>query len=384
MPVSDQSTKTRTFKGYAAEDIVAGEGAEKGTVMLSVFVPELTPSQKGGVTPGETPVSISIPNRRGVMETAHVTVTNTLLCRWRGSGRDVIPPTVRRGEAVTVYKLNDSDTYYWTADGRHFDLRQSETHRIAIGATNEVAAEKHDGNTYFTTMSSETGVYHVHTSQQMGEASVYDFRIDTKAGVIFCGDADGNMFYLSTKDKQVQLSNADGAVVNLIGKNIIIGAPEDIIMRAGRQLVIASPVTTMKLEGGGGAAVLEAQGMTIKSDAFTVEAGTIGLNGPTKIPGPLVAGPVRAEGYGTGAAGAGYGATTTDISSGSGSANKPVADEAEASGQRHCAAWEQLSEALLLIKECFDKVQGVIGVPTDHTQLTALAAAMKMPKNLGQ
>lgn len=381
---TNSQTTVEEYRGIVAEDRVDGEST------ILVIVPELTPGLGGGFGAAEKKTDLQF---EGISESPVIgsaTISNHIECVWMGSSNMKYPPYVRKGEQVTIKKYGDNPTYYWMCDGRDPELRRKEKWRVEISNVNDIKVVKGDNNTYFIEVDTlDTKTIRFQTSKSDGEAFKYGLCLDAKNSTAELTDdagASNNRFFIDSKNTIVQANNKDGAAVILNKRNALLVAPDDVILKAGRQLVIDSPAITSQSVKGGATTVLRADALTIDAKDLVINGGTIGLNGPTKVSSMLVAQNVRSEGYSTGATGSAYAGSSIDYNSGSvsKSSNNPDMNSSGA-GNRHCAAYENVLDMASNIVVAFRQIQNAIGVPVDFTLEQILSDARKsiMEKNKG-
>lgn len=375
-----QTSQILTYVGQAAEDL------PRDAVRLKIFCPELTPALSGAYAAATQEVTAQTTNRRGVTETSRVTVSNTITATFWGQSNQSVAPRVRKGEQVMVLKYADRDEFYWQPTGRDQHARTTDTFRVEAAAAPATAEARGDDNSYILTVSGEDKQVLIKTSKANGEPFAYTIRIDTAGGTISINDDVGNRVFIDSATPQVQMNNKDGAVVNLFQKNATIAAPEDLVLKAGRQLVVDAPVSTYRTEEGGGTTVINVQRLAIQAaEGITMGAPVVGINAEaTKIPGHVVAGPMRSEGYATGDAGAGY--PKAEVAVADGQASKPTLSPDTNTGggdNRHAAAWEETRQALEHIHSCFEEIKAVIGAPASHINLPPLYDPIRMNRLRG-
>lgn len=372
-----QSDQWVTYKGTVTED------KDKNSVKINVFVPGLTPAATGRLASATSTESITLQDQDGVSSTSTSTVSNHVTAIWWGASNRAYPPDVVAGEEVTVKRYADSDVFYWESNGRNDELRTTETVRFRVSNDKKGQKELTDQNTYFAEVSTDNGHIRIHTSKSNGEKYTYDIYIDTKGNRIYVGDDIGNNITLESDTPRVKLANKDGTFVDLFQKDVIMLAPRDVVIRAGRQALFQAPNVTFGNTEGTGVCHIKSKSYHVSSTDFVIDSSSIGLNGSVKASN-IVSGTVRASSYSTGSPGSSYKGGTVDLGSGAGTAPKNVPDTGEGANNRRAAAYEQVSDALNVIYQSLNQVQREIGVPTVHGNLPSLASESVMPKLRGE
>lgn len=370
-------TVEREYLGKAAEDLVLG------SVMLKVIVPELTPALSGGFQAATETQTVSLMSPTGTATASTVRTANHIVAEYRGDDQNMYPPQVKLNEQVLVFKVAGSDKWRWKPYGRDAHMRGLDRRRTSVSnVPGDTVVEKDDSNTYWNEINTIDGVATlIATSKSNGETYSYKFEVQARGGQIILADDTGNMFYMNSKEKMVQLVSADQASVTVKEKDVFIAAPRDVTIKAERQVVFSAPVVTFDGQHGDGAMAINTKGATIAADdTLVLKGGSILLDGAVKAPGTVVTGQMRSEGYATGSVGAAYASPTTSVESGAGTTGSNTPDTAATNGSnRHAAAVEQLQEMASLLVTCLDEIKGAIGVPsTNYQRLTQLAAQAKM------
>ncbi len=376
MQNSHQTTQTYQYKGRALEDLPAN------SVTLRVLLPEVTPGALTGIfAPGTTQATVSTTNISGSTESSMVVTANHVVATWVGSSNIAYPPFVRKGEQVTVTQYSNSDKYYWEAEGRDSNLRQIDRHRIQVAAQGPDAngnpvltSQKDDTNTYFFEMDSENKVIQLKTSKANGEPFAFAIRIDTKNGTVLISDDSAptpNRILIDSANKQVQFNNSSGTTMSLTDQDIIAYAPRDLLMHAGRQIVIDSPIMTFNRPGSSGVILFNGQALSMSMSAdITYNVARFGVTGVTKLNGDVVTGPVRSLSYATGALGSAYLPLTTNIAKGTAALAENTTDtNISGAGDRHAAAFEQVQQITQILAGYLAQINAKIGVPGDTSAL---------------
>lgn len=383
-----QTTTTQTYIGRALEDL------KTNSVSLKVLVPELAPGALTGTfAPGTTSVNTSLKTLDGTTVQRKVTTANHIVADWYGQRHYPYAPQIRAGEQVLIRQFSNSDKYFWEAMGRDRDLHQTDRHRIEVGAvsatqTSSLDNTKTDDNTYFFELDSVNKKLQLKTSKVNGEPFCWTFQFDTQAGTCVLSDDSGkipNRFLIDAHKKQIQINNTSGTTITLRDKDIVVYAPQDILFKADRQIAFQTPTMTFNQQTQGNI-VFNAQAITLNTKATNLNTSSFGVTAAsTKIVGPVVMGPVRAQSFATGAVGSSYPSATSSITNGT-SQSPAVSNDTDTSGagDRHAAAYEQVSQALNIIAQDITKICQKIGLSIDVSPITTLATQCQISILMGQ
>lgn len=200
------------------------------------------------------------------------------------NGNRLTSPNVRRGERVVIYRFGNADAFYWQEipeDG--IALRKLETIVWGISATRKENAVPSEKNTYFIELSSHNKVIHIHTSMDDGEPFAYDIQLNTKDGNFQINDNAGQIISLDSKEREIELINADKSTVLIKKRTMRLFAMDSID--------------------------IETKALSIKAETFDTKATTNTITAKTTHNGPfMLNGPLTQKGGGTGGgAGASFG-----------------------------------------------------------------------------
>jgi len=163
---------------------------------------------------------------------ASVAVTATIKAKWLsiGNANRVTAPNVRRGEEVMIYRLGNTDKYYWDTLKNHIKLRRLETVVYAFSGEADPSKEAslENENVYFFQISTHTKSVLFQTSQANGEPFGHSLQIDASIGKFIYADTADNYFTVESENKLIEMRNTDGTFFRLNGPDIEYYAPGNI------------------------------------------------------------------------------------------------------------------------------------------------------------
>lgn len=132
-------------------------------------------------------------------------------------GNRVTPPDVVANETVMLLKYGDVDEYFWCDFGREPSLRRLEDVLYSYSnlPSGMVAYDK--TTSYWVHVSTKHKFLHIHTSMNDGEHTIYDIKIDTKAGKLLVKDAVGD---------SIEIDSPAGRITTIARSEIIRKAPK--------------------------------------------------------------------------------------------------------------------------------------------------------------
>jgi len=410
-------SKFQLFIGLALTD------KEKYSTKLKIHLTEMTPFVSGDLEEKDILHEVS---SKSTNQSATIEISNIFECEYFSMfSNRLYPPDVKKGEQVFVIKYADSDDYYWFSPGRDDYLRRTE--RLAFGVSNLKKAKTtlSEEDVYFIEFDTDVNKHIVlKTSKSDNEPFQYILKMDAKNSRLHICDDDQNQILIDSNVPRVLMANKDGSFLDLSQKNATIFAPDDCTIKVGRQLVIDTPILTANVTRGAGAFKVLAKNVAINgSSSSVVKSPSIGLSGAT-ITNSLMAKHVTAEGYSTGPVSSPsskfstrayltsspssfvskpaisyptdenskidkndsmYQDVETNIASGTASSpnNSPKKSISGTDANRHCAAWEDVTEA-------FDAVIGHLNTLYGYHQsslsdnISTHVENSKMPKNRGE
>jgi len=162
----------------------------------------------------------------------------TLTAEWLPlSSNRVTPPDIRRGELVEIYRVADSDQFFWRCMGLRDDLRRLETVIFAFNGSPDEGSKGIDPATcYFMEVSTHKKTITVSTSQSNGEPFGYTAQINAGEGQVVLEDTIGNTLFLDSGRVFWELINADQTHLQLDRTNIYGKADNNIEFRAGNDV----------------------------------------------------------------------------------------------------------------------------------------------------
>jgi protease II len=229
---SQQGNKWTIFQGKAVEDKVPDSRD------LKIQLDEQMPFMEGELGKIENEVSTA--------SGSSVKTTNYVTAQWMGLLTNrTFPPDVRRGEQILVFNYGDSDKYFWFSFGRDDSMRTVERLRFNVADEKKTVKTLTDENTYYIEMDTLHKKHIIiKTCKSDKEEYAYILKFDAQQNTISLCDDGNNEIYLESDVPRWFIRNRDGSYVDVNKKNVILFAPEDIVLKAGRQIVEDSPMKT--------------------------------------------------------------------------------------------------------------------------------------------
>ena len=188
-------------------------------------------------------------NDKGEPYEVSVTTENSISCEWLPLGTNrFTPPDIRRGEYIEIFRLGDSDQFYWRCMGLRDNLRRLETVIYVFNASPDLNAEGIDPETcYFMEINTHQGQVTLSTSKANGEKATYRAQFNGNEGKFVIEDDIGNYIFLDSVERILTLFNVDETEIRLDKTNLFINVPEDTTMDVGQNvlLTVGGNITTI-------------------------------------------------------------------------------------------------------------------------------------------
>lgn len=259
----EQSQLTPVSVGIATENKVLGSRE------LRVTPIETLPGISGGMRtkPGE--VTGNGQTDTGGSYEVKTRSDTDIVCLWIpfGSNRKS-PPDIRRGEQVLVYRLADTDRYYWTELGLNDDLRRLETATYVFNANPNLADDVNTvDNSYYFEISTHKKRVTFATCKKNGEVTKYDVQFDPGTGKLVVQDDRRNCFLIDTIARRIKLSNERGSFIEMIDRDVNLNVVQDLNITVGRNVKV-------EIKG----EKKESIGKTLTTDVKSTSSHTVGAD----------------------------------------------------------------------------------------------------------
>ncbi len=168
--------------------VVKNNGNNRSNVQYS--------SQRKPVPMGKQTMTyeVGLPDHKSVNRSEKLTGDLTIVAKWTAIGQSnrVTSPDVIKGETIIIYRVNDTDTFFWSTVMIEPSVRRQETVCYMYGniPTGLIPFDK--DTSYWVEVSTHDKYVHIHTSNNDGEAAVWDIKLDTNQGIFSVTDNAGN------------------------------------------------------------------------------------------------------------------------------------------------------------------------------------------------
>lgn len=151
---------------------------------------------------------------------------NHVRAKWRpvGSSNRVTPPNVRMNEEVNVYTYGDNtEEYYWSEVGRAPGLRDTEHVIYSYSSKDQGGVEEKANKANSVTIEIDTnnGFVEIHTPNNRGEPTGFDFKIDYKNGIVSITDTNEQSIVFNSPEGSVSITTNESFNVNTKEINLV-------------------------------------------------------------------------------------------------------------------------------------------------------------------
>lgn len=154
------------------------------------------------------------------------------------------PGLVRRGERVLIYRVGDTDKFYWAETGLDDTIRRQDVFVIAIPNSPKENENSREGNSaYYIEVNTVDKHISIRTNKNDGEAYAYDVQLNGKGGFISLQDDVGNFIQLVSKEQRVILGNAAGSEIKIEKSKALISAKDEVQINTNNFKVNAKTTT---------------------------------------------------------------------------------------------------------------------------------------------
>lgn len=190
---------------------------------------------------------------QGGQESVKVTLDNSVPAKWlKSNSNRVSSPDVRRGDRVKIYRVGDTDEYYWE-DMNTENVKRLETVTYAFSADPDNPMKDDRSNAYVIEVSSHQKTLTISTSDANGEKAKFNVQINGGDGILVVEDDKDNNIYLDSVNSDIRMKNSFGTMSRLNKKNIEMFAPDSMFLKVAnlinfqcKDFVMSSKTVTMQ------------------------------------------------------------------------------------------------------------------------------------------
>lgn len=182
----------------------------------------------------------------GKEESIVVDKSSIIVAKWIpiGNNNRITAPMVCKGETVLLYNFAGTDEYYWSSIDNEMDLRKNEKATYFYSNKKEIDTS---GNLiskgYYFTIDCINKFIKLFTNKNDGEYTTYEFKINTKDGVVTLTDGKSNFIKLFSQDDKLVITTNKRIEVNTV--DCEVNAKETATVNTKNSTINASDVSNV-------------------------------------------------------------------------------------------------------------------------------------------
>jgi len=274
-PASDVSS----FKIYSLGKVAENKVRSENKIKVTPFEP--LNMLDGEIKSNPEQLEVEGTDAAGEQYTSSITTDNTLEADWWpfSPGNQATAPDVRRGETVLLWRLGDSNEFYWMALGLDNDLRKLETVVMMYSATQDEAEETLTAdNSYVLTVSSHDKLLSLSTSKANGEYTRWNAQFNLADGRFIITEDNGHEISIDVPERQIVLLNPDMSRIVIDKTNIDMYCDDDFSMTAGKTISLECKDYKLNAQ----TVTVNANNVTYKSNSVMMDTPTMEVTGELK------------------------------------------------------------------------------------------------------
>lgn len=256
---------------------------------IEVCALEKTPLVNGMLKKNIETIKVNdMPDALGIKRSGSSTVKDTVTAEWLplGDSNRVTAPNVEAGERVMIFRLADTEKYYWMTIRNDYSIRRGESVKWRFGnmtRKEDKLKPATDNNSHWFEFNGIGGAITLHTSKNKGEAVIFDMAFDLRKGTWALMDDRRNYIKTNNAKDAIEINFCKKITLkDLRGNFIVVDSLKDTItITANKKIVLDVPQaeTTKDLEVKGNLKVNGSLGVN----------GGISVGGSVKSKGPMYA-----------------------------------------------------------------------------------------------
>ena len=210
--MSTQASKFTFFSlGEAAGNLTFGQRE------LKVIPKESFSQLDGEVTDAMAELEAEGVDKDGNTYTSKVGTSNSITATYLSfDPHKPFPSLIRRGEKVIIYRLADTDKYYWQPLGLDDTTRRRDILVIAVpNSPKENENSRTPETAYYIEVNTIDKHISVQTNKNDGEPFAYSIQLNTKEGFFSVMDDAGNFIQLVSSEDRITTQNATGSEITI-------------------------------------------------------------------------------------------------------------------------------------------------------------------------
>lgn len=244
---------------------------------------ELFPLDQGELKSDTLTLSDTGVDAKGEAYQVSVKMGKSVKAKWLPDGTNrANPPDIRRGERAEIFRLADSDKYYWRSINMDQGNRRLETAMYLFSNTQDESVDKlTPENSWMMEVSTHQKTFSFSTPKSDGETHGYNMQLNTKESTFTLRDDAGQALDLDSKAKTWKVANGDNSSFEMAGPNLSIDIGGKLSIKCGAMDVNVAALLKMLSQSRVDSAVsmqVTATSYNNQSANYAVTAGSYSMN----------------------------------------------------------------------------------------------------------
>jgi hypothetical protein len=222
--VADKERKSFDIRVVPVEEITLATGQSEKMQVKTVGANRANVQrrqERTAVPMGQQTISydISLPDHKKITRSQTLEGGLDIVARWTAFGQSnrITPPDVIKGETVMIFRVSDSDEYFWTTLMNEPSIRRQETVCYVFGNLPDGIKAFDKDSSYWFEVSTHDKYIKLHTAKNDGELAAWDISLDTNKGILVITDNAGN---------DLTLNSGEGTLTGNIVSSALFKCPD--------------------------------------------------------------------------------------------------------------------------------------------------------------
>lgn len=224
-------------------------------------------------------------NVEGGEETLTAKVSNGVTAKWlQTNGNKVLSPRVKKNDHVYLYRLGDTDIYFWE-DLNITNVKRTERNIWAFNADPNGPIKDDLSNADVLEWDTEKGHITLTTATSNGEPFNWVLQINKMDGYALLQASSDDVIYINAKDTDIGAKNAYGTYFQLNKDNIFGYAKDTLDLTTGKKISLKTKDMVINTEtlaiNASKSITMETNDYTLSTDSYTLTSTAYTHNGET-------------------------------------------------------------------------------------------------------
>ena len=209
---------------------VAAANIEFGQRELEIYPVEDLSQIDGEITDAQSQVESTGVDKDGNTYATSETASNAIKATWLSlDAHRPFPSLIRRGERVMLWRVGDTDKYYWTEMGLDDKTRRKDILTIIVpNSPKEGENSRTHETAYFVEVNTVDKHITIQTNKNDGEEFAYILQINSgDSNLTLCDDV-GNYFQLDSKAQSLTMKNQMNSEVTIVKDKILLKSTKEV------------------------------------------------------------------------------------------------------------------------------------------------------------